>query len=64
MQEAEKDDTDKEVRKRLREIKNLKSEYEKLEGKLQIMREFHVNLEDIRSSKLYRILRSLRVFRE
>jgi len=64
MQEAEKDDTDKEVRKRLKEIRKLKSEYEKLEDQLQIMREFHVDLEKIRSSKLYRILRGIKVFRE
>lgn len=64
MQEAEKDDTDKEVRKRLKEINKLKTEKEKLEEKLQIMREFYVDLEKIRSSKLYRVLRAIRVFRE
>ena len=65
MKDAEKDEEgNKEIQKRLERIAELKGEMVDMEEELQTMRGYHIELERIRSSKLFRFMRSLRIIRE
>jgi len=65
MQEAEKDEGEnKEIQDRLKRIRELKEELATAEEELQTTRGYHLELEKIRSSGLYRVLRALRILRE
>jgi len=65
MLEAEKDEGEnKEIQDRLKRIRELKDELETAEEELQTTRGYHLELEKIRSSSLYRMLRKLRILRE
>ncbi len=65
IKEAEKDqEADDEIQKRLRRIGELKEEILDTEEELQKMRGFHMELEMIQSSRLYRLLRALRIIKE
>ena len=62
--EAEGEEGNKDIQKRLIEINELKTELAKMEERLQTVRGFHIELEKLRSGKIYGLLKALRIFRE
>ena len=64
MEEAKGENGNKEIQKRLGEIDDLKLELAKVEERLQTVRGFHIELEKLRSGKIYGLFKALRLFRE